>query len=79
MINIKLQQTQSSGKPFDFPVEVAVYKAGKAEPEIQKFTMNTLQTGFTIASATMPQLVVLDPRVVLLGEIEFRKGPGDLP
>jgi aminopeptidase N len=79
MINIKLQQIQSSGKPFDFPVEVAVYKAGKVEPEIQKFTMNSLQASFTIASAAKPELVVLDPRVVLLGEIEFTKALGDLP
>ena len=71
-ITIKLQQTQSSGKPFDFPIEIAIHKAGSTTPEIQKFTMNTLQTTFTIASTTKPDLLVLDPRVVLLGEIEFR-------
>ena len=71
-ITIKLQQTQSSGKAFDFPIEVAVYKAGSTTPDILKFTMHTLQSVFNIPSATKPDLVILDPRVVLLGEIEFK-------
>ena len=71
-IIIKLQQTQSSGKPFDFPIEIAVYKSAGTTPEIQKLNMNTLQSEFKIASTTKPDLLVLDPRVVLLGEIEFK-------
>jgi aminopeptidase N len=71
-IIIKLQQTQSSGKPFDFPIEVGVYKSGSSAAEIQKFTMSDLQAEFKIPSAVKADLIVLDPRVVLLGEIEFR-------
>ncbi len=72
-IVISLQQTQSSGKAFDFPLEIAIYKDGNATPTMQKVSMNTLQTEFKIPSATKPDLLVLDPRVVLLGEITFNR------
>jgi aminopeptidase N len=71
-ITVKLQQTQSSGQPFDFPIEIAVYKPDAASAEIQKFTMNTLQSEFKIPSATKPSSIVLDPRVVLLSEFDFK-------
>ena len=70
-IVIQLQQTQSSGKPFDFPIEIAVYKNGASSPEIMKLTMNTLNAEFKLPSVTKPDLLVLDPRVVLLGEMEW--------
>ena len=35
--------------------------------------MNTLQTEFKIPSTTRPDVLLLDPRVVLLGEIVFDK------
>ncbi len=71
-IIIKLQQTQSSGKPFDFPIEMAIYQPDKASAEYQKFTMNTLQSEFKIPSATKPSSIVLDPRAVLLSEFDFK-------
>lgn len=71
-ITVTLQQTQSSRTPFDFPIEVAIYKAGNAAPEIKKFTVNSLQTSFNIPSATKPDLLLLDPRTVLLAEIDFK-------
>jgi aminopeptidase N len=71
-IIVKLQQTQSSGKPFDFPIEMAIYTPDKASAEYQKFTMNTLQSEFKIPSASKPSSIVLDPRVVLLSEFDFK-------
>ena len=71
-IIVQLQQTQSSGKPFDFPIEIAVYKNGAGSPEIVKLTMNTLNAEFKLPSVVKPDLLVLDPRVVLLGEMEWR-------
>ena len=71
-IIIQLQQTQSTGKPFDFPIEIAVYKNGASYLEIVKLTMNTLNAEFKLPSVTKPDLLVLDPRVVLLGEMEWR-------
>jgi aminopeptidase N len=68
-IVIRLQQTQSSGEAFDFPIEIAVYKAGASVPEIVKRNMNSLVAEFSIPVDGRPELVVLDPRVVLLGEI----------
>lgn len=71
-IIIQLQQTQSTGKPFDFPIEIAVYKNGAISPEIVKLNMNTLNAEFKLPSVTKPDFLVLDPRVVLLGEMEWR-------
>lgn len=71
-ITVTLQQTQSSRLPFDFPIEVAMYKAGNAVPEIKKFTVNSLQTSFNISADTKPDLLLLDPRNVLLAEIDFK-------
>ncbi|MBC7416716.1 MAG: M1 family metallopeptidase [Pedobacter sp.] len=69
---VKLQQTQSSGLLFDFPIEIAVYKAGAASPEIIKLNMNTLKAEFKMAADAKPALLGLDPRVVLLAEIDFK-------
>ena len=71
-ITVTLQQTQSSRLPFDFPIEVAIYKAGNAVPEIKKFTVNSLQTSFNIPADVKPDLLLLDPRNVLLAEIDFK-------
>ncbi len=71
-ITVKLQQTQSSGKPFDFPIEMAIYQPDRASAEYQKFTMNTLQAEFKIPSATKPSSIVLDPRAILLSEFDFK-------
>lgn len=71
-ITVTLQQTQSSRLPFDFPIEIAIYKAGNAVPEIKKFIVNSLQTSFTIPSDGKPDLLLPDPRNVLLAEIDFK-------
>ena len=70
LITVKLQQTQSTQKPFDFPIEIAIHKVGIAAPEMVKKTMNTLTAEFSIPSTTKPDLIVLDPRAILLAEIE---------
>ncbi len=71
-ITVNLQQTQSSRNPFDFPIEIAIYKAGNAVPEIKKFTVNSLQASFTIPADAKPDLLLPDPRNVLLAEIDFK-------
>jgi aminopeptidase N len=69
---LKLQQTQSSGKPFEFPFELAVYKEGATVPELIKLNMNSLTADFTLNVATKPALILMDPKTVLLGEMEWR-------
>ncbi len=71
-IRLSLQQTQSSGKPFVFPIEVAVYKAGVSTPEMVTVNMKDIQSEFSIPAATKPSLLVLDPRAVLLGEVGWK-------
>ncbi len=69
-VTLTLQQTQASGKAFDFPIEVAMYKAGNTSPEIITLKMKDLTANFTIPISSKPDLIVLDPRVILLAEIE---------
>ncbi len=71
-IVIQLQQTQSSGIPFDFPIEIAVYKAGNPTPEISKLTMQKLSAEFVLPASTKPDLLVMDPRTLLLGEMNWQ-------
>ncbi len=70
-IIIKLQQTQSSGFIFDVPVEIVIYDNG-AIPKNLKYTLNTKQTEYRIPAEVKPSLILLDPRTVLLAEIDFK-------
>lgn len=69
---LQLKQTQSSGKLFEFPFEIAVYKPGSSVPELVKLNMNTLSAEYSIPSSAKPELLIIDPRTVLLGEIEWQ-------
>ena len=69
---LQLKQTQSSGKAFEFPLEVAIYKAGSTIPELKKFQMNGLTAEFQLPESVKPDLLILDPRTVLLAEIEWQ-------
>jgi aminopeptidase N len=69
---LKLQQTQSSKIPFDFPIEIAIYRTGIVATEIVKLNMNTLTAEFSIPSTSKPELLIVDPRTVLLHEFEWK-------
>lgn len=69
---VKLQQVQTSGLLFDFPLEIGTYKAGTTTPIIQKVSMNTAQAEFKIPADGKPALLSLDPRIILLAEIDFK-------
>jgi aminopeptidase N len=71
-IVLKLQQTQSSKIPFDFPIEIAIYRTGIVATEIVKLNMNTLTAEFSIPSTSKPELMIVDPRTVLLHEFEWK-------
>ncbi len=71
-IVLKLKQTQLSGIPFVFPFELAVYKAGSIVPELVKLNMNGLTAEFQLPANAKPELLIIDPRTVLLGEIEWQ-------
>jgi aminopeptidase N len=71
-IVLKFEQTQSSRNPFTFPIEIAVYKAGTSIPELVKLNMNSLTAEFQLPASTKPELLLIDPRAVLLAEIEWQ-------
>ncbi len=70
-LTINLEQNQVSGVLFDVPVEIGVYKTGSLVPQIIKFRLNTKQKTYSIRVKTNPDKVIVDPKTVLLAQIDF--------
>lgn len=71
-IDLTLQQTQSGTMVFDFPIEVSVINNETNVPEILKFQVNTKEAKIAIPTNKTPTAILLDPRTVLLAEIEMK-------
>ncbi len=71
-IIINLQQAQSSDFTFDVPVEIQVYEAGVKTPLKLNFNLNSKTVQFKISYSQKPTLILLDPRTVLLADIDFK-------
>jgi aminopeptidase N len=69
---ITLNQTQTSGLIFETPVEFQVYEAGNKTPLKAKFMINAKSNQFTIPMSSKPVLIIMDPRTVLLADIDFK-------
>jgi aminopeptidase N len=70
-IVINLSQTQS-GLLFDTPIEFQVFEAGNTSPRLVKFDLNAKNVQYKIPCPTKPALVVIDPRTVLLADVDFK-------
>jgi hypothetical protein len=57
---------------FDTPIEFQVYEDDIKAPQLFKFEMNSKDVQYKIPCTKKPSLVVLDPRTVLLAEVDFR-------
>jgi aminopeptidase N len=71
-ITLNIKQIQSSGYIFNFPLEVEVFYADKISPEIMKFDISELSTSLAIKLNSKPTLIRLDPRTILLAEINMK-------
>lgn len=69
---INLSQVQSSGFLFNSPVEFQVFEAGKRDTEPVTFELHEKTAQYRIPCTTKPSAVLIDPRTVLLAEMEFR-------
>jgi aminopeptidase N len=69
-LKITLEQTQQNA--FSFPLEIGIASPGNANTEIKKVNVTSKQSVFTFALESKPTAVKLDPRTVLLAEIDFR-------
>jgi aminopeptidase N len=69
---ITLNQTQTSGLIFETPIEFQVYEAGNKTPLNAKFMINAKSNQFKIPISSKPALIIMDPRTVLLADIDFR-------
>ncbi|HLO81042.1 MAG TPA: M1 family metallopeptidase [Chitinophagaceae bacterium] len=69
---VSLTQTQSSGFLFNTPIEIQVYEEGSKTPQLLKFELNSKNAQFNIPCSKKPSLVLLDPRTVLLADIDFK-------
>ena len=70
---INLKQGQASGFIFEAPVEFQVYETGNKTPLNAKFIINAKSNQFTIPLSSKPALIVMDPRTVLLADIDFKE------
>jgi aminopeptidase N len=71
-INLSLKQTQSGSLVFDFPIEVEIYNSATNSSEILRFQVNTRDAKISIPYNKIPTAVKLDPRTILLAEIEMK-------
>ena len=68
---VTLEQQQAGEYIFDVPVEIGIYTAGSSVPKIIKFRLNTKQKIHSIRLKVKPDKVIVDPRTVLLAQIDF--------
>lgn len=67
---INLEQMQSSGFLFEVPVEIQLVDA-EGKTSVQKFNLNTKTAQFKMNAAQKPVALVMDPRTVLLGDLNM--------
>jgi aminopeptidase N len=70
---LNLQQDQHPGFIFDFPLEIRLYEDGSKTPQNVKFEVSTKNAEFMIPCTKKPSLLLLDPRTVLLADINLRE------
>ncbi len=71
-INLSLKQTQFGSLVFDFPIEVEIFNSDTNSSEILRFQVNTKDAKISIPYNKIPTAVKLDPRTILLAEIEMK-------
>ena len=69
---VKVRQAGSSDFLFEVPVEIQVHEDGGKVPQNLKFDMNAQSVQYKIPCSKKPALVLLDPRTVLLADIDFK-------
>lgn len=69
---LKINQTHYSGFVFEFPIEVEIYNADTNTTDLLKFQVNSKTSTFPIKLDKIPSSIKLDPRAVLLAEIEMK-------
>lgn len=69
---LKINQTHYSGFVFEFPIEVEIYNADTNTTDLLKFQVNSKTSTIPIKLDKIPSSIKLDPRAVLLAEIEMK-------
>lgn len=69
---LKINQTHYSGFIFDFPIEVEIFNADTNSSDLLKFQVNSKASIIPIKLNKIPSSIKLDPRTVLLAEIEMK-------
>jgi aminopeptidase N len=69
-LKITLAQTQSN--VFSFPIEIKIVSAESNNSEIKRVNVSSKQSTFTFPLDSKPTSITLDPRTVLLAEIDFK-------
>jgi aminopeptidase N len=65
------------GEPYTFPLEVAIHVPGVKSPVVKKLNISKQGEQFSFPVSGEPMSVELDPRKVLLAEMEVTRKPGN--
>jgi aminopeptidase N len=71
---IQLEQVQPGQLVFDLPVSFAIHGSGPQKEIITTIPVNTRKATLTIPVEANPTEVIIDPRHVLLAQMEFAHG-----
>ncbi len=69
---ITLDQNHAGEYLFDVHLEIGIYKQGSDIPEIVKIRLNKKQNTYTIRAKTAPEKIIIDPRTILLVQVDFK-------
>lgn len=67
-VEIVIEQVQTDGNTFEFPIEFGLYGSNELTPKITRAQCDAQQQTFRIPVDKKPVSVLLDPRTVLLAE-----------
>tara|TARA_B110000027_G_C16059509_1_gene273735 strand:- start:726 stop:1151 length:426 start_codon:yes stop_codon:yes gene_type:complete len=68
-INLVLRQKASTEVLFDVPVEFELHFSNGMDPVVFETEISTHEINYTIPAVIKPQLILADPRTVLLADI----------
>jgi len=71
---IQLEQFQSGEFVFDLPVQFTIHGLGQQKEVLTTVRMNTKKATLAVPVDAKPTEVIIDPRHVLLAQMEFKRG-----
>ncbi len=72
-LSLTFNQIQKHDELYIFPIDIAIYLPGSKVPVVKKVKIRKQSESFYFPLTNQPEVIVLDPRKVLLSDIELVK------